>query len=62
MTDRQHIVFAFYHVLTWYIAPIVYKRIVKDGKDVHAYFAGFLVSIALYEYVGKAYIEDKKGY
>ena len=57
MDDRRHAVFAFYHLLTWYAAPMAFKRMGKEDQDIEAFIVGFLLSLALYKKVGKKYID-----
>ena len=53
---RAHLVFAFYHVLTWYLSPAAFQRVGISVSKVQAYVAGFVASLALYQTVGKTYI------
>lgn len=57
MNTRAHVVFAFYHILTWYATPAIVSRLKSDVARVYSYILGFLVSVVLYINVGRKFIE-----
>jgi hypothetical protein len=58
MNVRAHLVFAFYHLLTWYASPAIVSHYKPDAAKVPSYALGFLVSIVLYVRVGRRFIGE----
>lgn len=59
MKSKAHLVFAFYHYLTWYASPGLVRRFSPTATNEQAFMMGFLVSLVLYMKVGKTFIGEE---
>lgn len=58
--EKKHMIFIFYSLLTWYIAPLVCKSAGLKADDKVHFALGFALSLFLYEKYGKDIIDGKK--
>ena len=55
MIKKEHQVYIFYSLLTWYLLPFIYTKIGREKKE-EAFIVGFIISMILYVNYGKDYI------